>query len=101
MILNQRIPMDTLFPLLYHSSGHLSSDGVYLLENGEDCFIYVGGSIYPDITQKLFGDSSFSEIPSQVLQYKQQGKMVKHHNLMCLDLVTVKQSLKLWMFELR
>ena len=29
-------------------------------------FVYVGGSVDPDITQKLFGLSSFSEIPSQV-----------------------------------
>lgn len=36
------------------SSEHVSDDGIYLLENGEDCLIYVGGSVDPDITQKLF-----------------------------------------------
>lgn len=44
----------------------MSDDGIYLLENGEDCLIYVGSSVDPDITQKLFGISSVGEIPSQV-----------------------------------
>ncbi|KVH93970.1 Gelsolin domain-containing protein [Cynara cardunculus var. scolymus] len=49
------------------SSEHVSDDGIYLLENGEDCLIYIGSSVDPDITQKLFGISSASEIPSQRL----------------------------------
>lgn len=49
------------------SSEHVSDDGIYLLENGEDCLIYVGNSVNPDITQKLFGFSSVGEIPSQVV----------------------------------
>ena len=64
------------------SSEHVSDDGIYLLENGEDCLIYVGGSVDPDITQKLFGVSSFSEIPTQVhlifvslVLYHYSGKM--------------------------
>ena len=51
------------------SSEHVSDDGVYLLENGEDCLIYVGNSVDPDVTRKLFGISSVGEIPTQVLLY--------------------------------
>nr|GEZ91458.1 NUDIX hydrolase 3-like isoform X1 [Tanacetum cinerariifolium] len=47
------------------SSKHVSDDGIYLLEKGEECFIYVRGFVDPDITQKLSGISSFGEIPSQ------------------------------------
>ncbi|KAI7725657.1 hypothetical protein M8C21_001682, partial [Ambrosia artemisiifolia] len=50
------------------SSEHVSDDGIYLLENGEDCLIYVGNSVDPDITQNLFGISSVGEIPSQVVR---------------------------------
>ncbi|PRQ41322.1 putative von Willebrand factor, type A, Zinc finger, Sec23/Sec24-type, sec23/Sec24, trunk [Rosa chinensis] len=51
------------------SSEHISDEGIYLLENGEDCLIYVGSSVDPDILNKLFGIPSVDEIPTQfVLQ---------------------------------
>ncbi|MCI25867.1 protein transport protein SEC24-like, partial [Trifolium medium] len=46
------------------SSEHISDDGVYLLENGHDCLIYVGDSVSADIVRKLFGVSTVDEIPT-------------------------------------
>jgi len=48
------------------SSEHMSEEGIYLLENGEDCLIYVGNMVDPDVLQQLFGTSSVDGIPSQV-----------------------------------
>lgn len=48
------------------SSEHTSEEGIYLLENGEDCLIYIGNMVNPDILQELFGTSSVDGIPSQV-----------------------------------
>ncbi|GKD09656.1 transport protein Sec24-like protein [Tanacetum coccineum] len=62
------------------SGEHVSDDGIYLLENGEDCLIYVGGSVNPDITQKLFGVSSFSEIPSQLVLQQYENPLSKKLN---------------------
>ncbi|OIW06786.1 hypothetical protein TanjilG_11511 [Lupinus angustifolius] len=49
------------------SSEHVSDDGVYLLENGHDCLIYIGDSVSPDIVRRLFGVATVEEIP--LLQY--------------------------------
>jgi protein transport protein SEC24 len=49
------------------SSEHVNDDGIYLLENGEDCLIYIGNSVDSNILQQLFGISSPNEIPTQVL----------------------------------
>jgi hypothetical protein len=49
------------------SSEHLSDEGVYLLENGEDALIYVGGMVNPDILRELFGSPSLESVPSQVI----------------------------------
>ncbi|CAL0320612.1 unnamed protein product [Lupinus luteus] len=45
------------------SSEHISDDGVYLLENGHDCLIYIGDSVSPDIVRRLFGVATVEEIP--------------------------------------
>ncbi|CAL1382089.1 unnamed protein product [Linum trigynum] len=37
------------------SSEHVSDEGIYLLENGQDCLIYVGNSVNPDILQQSLG----------------------------------------------
>ncbi|XP_010521258.1 PREDICTED: protein transport protein Sec24-like At4g32640 isoform X2 [Tarenaya hassleriana] len=51
------------------SSEHISNEGVYFLENGDDGLLYVGDSVSSDILQKLFGVPSVAEIHSQyVLQ---------------------------------
>ncbi|KAH1190561.1 Protein transport protein Sec24-like [Glycine max] len=54
-------------PFLPLSSEHISDDGIYLLENGHDCLIYVGDSVNPDIVQKLFGVATVDKVPT--LQY--------------------------------
>eukprot|EP00252_Welwitschia_mirabilis_P020316 TRINITY_DN4950_c0_g1_i1.p1 TRINITY_DN4950_c0_g1~~TRINITY_DN4950_c0_g1_i1.p1 ORF type:complete len:1152 (-),score=243.05 TRINITY_DN4950_c0_g1_i1:556-4011(-) len=60
---------NALPPTLPLSSENIDSDGVYLLENGEDAFIYLGKSVNADLLQKLFGVQSMDQIPDQfVLQ---------------------------------
>lgn len=49
------------------SSEHISDEGIYLLENGHDCLIYVGDSVSPDIVRKIFGVSTVDEIPHLVI----------------------------------
>jgi len=49
------------------SSEHISNEGVYFLENGEDGLLFVGESVDSDILQKLFAVSSAAEIPNQVI----------------------------------
>ncbi|KAI8017070.1 Protein transport protein Sec24-like [Camellia lanceoleosa] len=56
-----------LLPSIPLSSEHVCDDGVYLLENGEDCLVYVGNSVDPNIMQQLFGISSLDEVPAQFL----------------------------------
>nr|KAJ0207773.1 hypothetical protein LSAT_V11C500280400 [Lactuca sativa] len=64
------------------SSEHVSDEGIYLLENGEDCLVYVGSSVDPDVTQKLFGISSVGEIPTQfVLQQYENPLSKKLHEV--------------------
>ncbi|KAE8038073.1 hypothetical protein FH972_010617 [Carpinus fangiana] len=56
-------------PMIPLSSEHVSDEGIFLLENGEDCLIYIGDSVDSSILQQLFGISSPNEIPIQfVLQ---------------------------------
>lgn len=54
-------------PFLPLSSEHISDDGIYLLENGHDCLIYVGDSVNPDIVQKLFGVATVDKVPTLVI----------------------------------
>nr|XP_043624506.1 protein transport protein Sec24-like At4g32640 isoform X2 [Erigeron canadensis] len=62
------------------SGEHVNEDGIYLLENGEDCLIYIGNSVDPDITQKLFGISSVAEIPSQFVLQQYDNPLSKKLN---------------------
>ncbi|KAI3709656.1 hypothetical protein L2E82_39422 [Cichorium intybus] len=61
-------------------SEHVSDDGIYLLENGEDCLVYIGNSVDPDIIGKLFGVSSFDEIPSQFVLQQNDNPLSKKLN---------------------
>lgn len=56
-------------PFIGLSSEHISDNGIYLLENGEDCLIYVGSSVDPTILQQIFGVTSVDAVPSQVDLY--------------------------------
>ncbi|XXG89055.1 hypothetical protein AAC387_Pa12g1151 [Persea americana] len=62
------------------SSEHVNDDGIYLLENGEDGFIYVGTSVNSDILQRLFGVPSLNEISTQFLLRQYDNKLSKKLN---------------------
>lgn len=70
------------------SSDHVNDEGIYLLENGEDCLVYIGNSVDSNILQQLFGISSPNEIPTQVLLSDPFGLCnfcLIHGNSLCLD----------------
>ncbi|MFS7924744.1 putative Gelsolin-like domain-containing protein [Helianthus anomalus] len=54
-----------IHPVIPLSSEKVNEHEIYLLENGEDCLIYIGSTADPDTMRKLFGISSVDEIPSQ------------------------------------
>ncbi|CAM8985096.1 unnamed protein product [Rhodiola kirilowii] len=54
-------------PSIPLSSEHVSDNGIYLLENGDDGLIYVGNSADQDVIKQLFGFSSLEEIPTQIV----------------------------------
>ncbi|XP_022844975.1 protein transport protein Sec24-like At4g32640 isoform X2 [Olea europaea var. sylvestris] len=62
------------------SSEDISDEGIYLLENGEDCLIYVGNSVNPDILHKLFGISSVEEVPNQYVLQQYDNPLSKKLN---------------------
>jgi len=49
------------------SSEHIDNNGVFLLENGEDAFIYAGKAVSADVLQQLFGVQSVDDVPGQFL----------------------------------
>lgn len=67
-MLNSQELDDSIIPVpIPLSSEHIAIDGIYLLENGVDCLIYVGENVQPNILQQLFATSSLDEISNQVL----------------------------------
>ncbi|KAL2457291.1 Protein transport protein Sec24-like [Forsythia ovata] len=62
------------------SSEHITDEGIYLLENGEDCLICVGNSVNPDILHQLFGISSVEEISSQFVLQQYDNPLSKKLN---------------------
>lgn len=51
------------------SAEHLSDNGIYLLENGEDCLFFIGNTVSTEIIQQIFDVNSVDGIPTQfVLQ---------------------------------
>ncbi|XP_057475102.1 protein transport protein SEC24 C-like isoform X2 [Actinidia eriantha] len=67
-------------PAIPLSSEHVCDDGIYLLENGEDCLIYIGNSVDPNITRQLLGISSDDEIPTQFLLQQYDNPLSKKLN---------------------
>ncbi|CAH9127236.1 unnamed protein product [Cuscuta epithymum] len=67
-------------PSIPLSSEHLSDSGIYALENGEDCLIYVGSSADPDIMRQLLGISSVEEIPAQFVLQQYENPLSKKLN---------------------
>ncbi|OAY42146.1 protein transport protein Sec24-like At4g32640 [Manihot esculenta] len=62
------------------SSEHVSDDGIYLLENGQEALIYVGSSVDSNILQQLFGSSSVDEIPTQFVLQQYDNPLSKKLN---------------------
>ncbi|KAL3835375.1 hypothetical protein ACJIZ3_010111 [Penstemon smallii] len=67
----------TTIPLL---SENLTDEGIYLLENGEDCLIYVASSVDPNILQQMFGISSVEEISNQFILQQYDNSLSKKLN---------------------
>jgi protein transport protein SEC24 len=54
-----------VFPeLLTASSEHFEREGVYLLENGLDLFVWVGRNVALDFLQKVFNVPSYDALMS-------------------------------------
>ncbi|KAI3455105.1 hypothetical protein Pfo_011768 [Paulownia fortunei] len=62
------------------SSEHISDEGIYLLENGEDCLIYVGNSVQQNVLQQFFGFSSVEEISNQFTLQQYDNPLSKKLN---------------------
>lgn len=67
-------------PSIPLSSEHVSDSGIYLLENGNDAFIYIGNSVAPDIMQQLFGVPSVDQIPTQFVLQQFENLLSKKLN---------------------
>ncbi|KAF8411765.1 hypothetical protein HHK36_004323 [Tetracentron sinense] len=61
-------------------SEHITDDGIFLLENGEDGLIYVGNMVNPDILRQQFGISSVDEIPTQFVLRQYDNPLSKKLN---------------------
>ncbi|XVE55330.1 hypothetical protein DITRI_Ditri03aG0150000 [Diplodiscus trichospermus] len=67
-------------PILPLSSEHVSDEGIYLLENGEDALIYFGSSVDSSILQQLFGFTSVDEVPTQYVIQQYDNPLSKKFN---------------------
>ncbi|XP_039056227.1 protein transport protein Sec24-like At4g32640 [Hibiscus syriacus] len=67
-------------PTIPLSSEHVSDDGIYLLENGEDVLIYFGSSVDSNIVQQLFGFTSVDEGPTQFVMQQFDNPLSKKLN---------------------
>ncbi|XP_030959941.1 protein transport protein Sec24-like At4g32640 isoform X2 [Quercus lobata] len=67
-------------PVISLSTEHVNDGGIYLLENGEDCLIYIGNSVDSDILQQLFCISSVDEIPAQFVLQQYDNPLSKKLN---------------------
>nr|XP_023914627.1 protein transport protein Sec24-like At4g32640 isoform X2 [Quercus suber] len=67
-------------PVISLSTEHVNDRGIYLLENGEDCLIYIGNSVDSDILRQLFCISSVDEIPAQFVLQQYDNPLSKKLN---------------------
>lgn len=87
------------------SSEHVTEEGIYLLEDGEDCLVYIGNLVDRETLQQLFGISSVDEIPAQVsLYYLELSCTLNMHiviifslGLESLDLRTISRK---WLIDI-
>jgi protein transport protein SEC24 len=59
-------------PVVPLSSENLDHDGIFLLETGEDAFLYVGKQASPEVLYKLFGVRSVDEVVTGQVQMQDQ-----------------------------
>ncbi|GMI82930.1 hypothetical protein like AT4G32640 [Hibiscus trionum] len=79
--LNSKEGDDSILPpTIPLSSEHVSDDGIYLLENGEDALIYFGSSVDSSILQQLFGFTSVDEVPTQFVMQQFANPLSKKLN---------------------
>lgn len=62
------------------SSEYINDNGIYLLENGEDCLIYVGNSADPSVMHQLLGISSVEQVPAQFVLQQHDNPFSKKLN---------------------
>ncbi|XP_077226651.1 protein transport protein SEC24 C-like [Tasmannia lanceolata] len=67
-------------PTIPLSSEYVTDDGIFLLESGEDCFIYVGNMANSDILLQIFGVPSVDEIPTQFVLKQYDNELSKKLN---------------------
>ncbi|KAM0970671.1 hypothetical protein ACFX15_018119 [Malus domestica] len=67
-------------PVILLSSEHVSDKGIYLLENGEDCLIYIGNLVDSGILQQLFGITSADGLPTQFVLQQYDNPLLKKLN---------------------
>ncbi|XP_075480744.1 protein transport protein SEC24 C-like isoform X2 [Primulina tabacum] len=79
--LDEKESDDSIIPTSIPLSGqNVVDEGIYLLENGVECYIYAGDSVQPNILQKLFGISSVAEISNQSVLQQQDNLLSKKVN---------------------
>lgn len=60
------------------SSEKLEAEGVYLLENGEDAFLWAGKAAPPDVLAALFGVRSLDQVAPGQLQLARRDSPLSH-----------------------
>ncbi|KAG6404126.1 hypothetical protein SASPL_136366 [Salvia splendens] len=79
--LDEKESEDSIIPAIIPlSSIHISDEGIYLLENGIDCLVYVGASVQQNILTQLFGISSVEEISNQFMLQQYDNPLSKKLN---------------------
>ncbi|XP_047956910.1 protein transport protein Sec24-like At4g32640 [Salvia hispanica] len=79
--LDEKESEDSIIPAVIPlSSIHISDEGIYLLENGIDCLVYVGASVQQNVLTQLFGVSSVEEISNQFMLQQYDNPLSKKLN---------------------
>uniref|UniRef100_A0A0E0BRZ7 Zinc finger Sec23/Sec24-type domain-containing protein n=1 Tax=Oryza glumipatula TaxID=40148 RepID=A0A0E0BRZ7_9ORYZ len=66
-------------PLTLNSENTLDF-GIYLLENGEDGFVYVGNAVNPATLEQIFGVSSLAGVPNQLVLEQYDNELSRKVN---------------------
>ncbi|KAL5206892.1 hypothetical protein ABZP36_035101 [Zizania latifolia] len=78
---------DSLIPNpLTLNSENILDFGIYLLENGEDGFIYVGNAVNPATLEQIFGVSSLVGVPNQLILEQYDNELSRKVNEVVNDI---------------